>query len=155
MRTEYITGKISQRALAKKYGVSDSTLTKRANEEAWAAQRREARNKIAKKAQQKAADIIADNAVIAARIKTKLLRRLEREIDALPERIGTETRKNIQNRIYAENGGKLKSLQDMTTAYKLRDLTAAYVDLAEDIEKKDGGDYEDLNPLVKLLEDDA
>ena len=59
------------------------------------------------------AEAYAENADIAARIRMKLLERLEREIDALPESIGTRLSRD----------GK---------ECKLRDLTGAYLDLTRD-----------------------
>ena len=59
------------------------------------------------------AEAYAENADIAARIRMKLLERLEREIDALPESIGTRMSRD----------GK---------ECKLRDLTGAYLDLTRD-----------------------
>lgn len=79
------------------------------------------RDKTATKVRQKTEDAVvarqseayAENADIAARIRMKLLERLEREIDALPESIGTRLSRD----------GK---------ECKLRDLTGAYLDLTRD-----------------------
>ena len=59
------------------------------------------------------AEAYAENADIAERIRMKLLERLEHEIDALPESIGTRLSRD----------GK---------ECKLRDLTGAYLDLTRD-----------------------
>jgi hypothetical protein len=108
-------------------------LLKRANREHWKDDREKASNKAAIRAQQKAADLAADNATIAERLKRKMLLRLEREFDALPELIGTETRQNMQEREYDGDKGRLRKLKDATKAYKLRDFTAAYKDLTGDM----------------------
>ena len=77
--------------------------------------------------QQKAANAAAENVATAERIRAKLLSRIEREIDALPEYIGTEMYNNIENMNY--EGRKLTKKTYGGKSYKLRDLTAAYRDL--------------------------
>ena len=117
IRAEYIAGGISLRDLAKKHGVSKDAICRRARAEEW----KLSRDKTATKVRQKTEDAVvarqseayAENADIAARIRMKLLERLEREIDALPESIGTRLSRD----------GK---------ECKLRDLTGAYLDLTRD-----------------------
>lgn len=117
IRAEYIAGGISLRDLAQKHGVTRSAIGRRASAECWT----EERDKTGTKVRQKTEDLIvsrqseanAENADIAARIRMKLLVRLEQEIDALPESIGTRLSRN----------GK---------ECKLRDLTGAYLDLTRD-----------------------
>ena len=106
---------------------------KKANAEKWNQLRREADSKAAIKAQQKTADIAANNATKAERIREKLLNILEREVDALPDSIGTELYKNTSNMAYeGEKGGKLTKRNDGGKKYKLTDLTRAYRDLVDD-----------------------
>lgn len=52
IQNEYITTEISQRDIAKKYGISWNTLSKRANREEWARKRKEYYDKSAKRSQQ-------------------------------------------------------------------------------------------------------
>ena len=85
------------------------------------------------------ADEAANNAVIAARIRSKLLLRLESEIDALPGSIGTESAKDI---IKSEKGGGRREV--MSKRWRLRDLTAAYNDLTADMDLADV-DTEDID----------
>lgn len=73
LRAEYIGGGVSQRDLAKKYGVSFNTLKDKANAEGWADAREKAHNKATTKAQQKVADTAADNAVKKQRLASLLL----------------------------------------------------------------------------------
>lgn len=61
IKTEYITGDISQRKLAAKYGVSCSTLCKTAQAEKWTAEREEYRQKTVRKAIQKTSEKQAEN----------------------------------------------------------------------------------------------
>lgn len=119
IRAEYIGGTISQRKLAKKYGVSETTLMKKANTEGWATLRRDADSKSVAIAQQKTAEAAADNATLAADIKHRLLERLRR-IEAKYPLDATEVR--------SRNGNS-------TAIFRLRDLTAAYKDLTEDMPK--------------------
>lgn len=117
IRAEYIAGGISLRDLAQKHGVSKDAISRRARADKW----KLSRDKTATKVRQKTEDAVvarqseayAENADIAARIRMKLLMRLEQEIDALPESIGTRLSRD----------GK---------ECKLRDLTGAYLDLTRD-----------------------
>lgn len=117
IRAEYIGGGISQRKLAKKYGVSDTTLMKKANVEGWHKLRENAESKSTAQAQQKTAEAAADNAVIAADIKKRLLLRLSRMEQKYPYD-ATEVR---------THDGK------NTVTFRIRDLTAAYKDLTSDM----------------------
>jgi len=129
IRAEYIAGGIGQRKLAKKHGIPEGTLIDKAHSEQWAKLRDQAQNKAITKSQQKTAESAASNAVIAQRIREKLLRRLEKEIDALPDSIGTNKRKAVTE--YEYDGKRPKKTKDLATEYKLRDLTAAWKDLTE------------------------
>ena len=155
IRAEYIGGGISQRKLAAKYGVSPDVLMQKANKEHWKQDRDKAISRGLAKSQQKAADAIADNSVIAARIRTKLLRKLEREIDALPDLIGSETRNSIIENEFAKNekghqiGRSPIKAKEISKAYKLRDLTAAFKDLTADMQMAENA----VNPLLQSLYD--
>ena len=117
IRAEYIAGGISLRELAEKYGVNRGAVQRRASTEGWKEQRVKTVSKVCQKTDDlivtRKAEAYAENADIAARIRMKLLERLEREIDALPESIGTRLSRD----------GK---------ECKLRDLTGAYLDLTRD-----------------------
>lgn len=104
---------------------------KRANVEGWTALRKQADSKSIEIAQQKTASAVSDNAAIAQRIKEKLLRKLEKEIDELPDKIGSEKVNTGVEYGKSEKGNKIR--KETTTAYKLRDLTAAYKDLTSDM----------------------
>lgn len=83
---------------------------------------------------------LTGNARIAARLRKKLLVRLEKVADAIPDGAVTEVKGATR-----EDGS--------TTLFKLRDLTAAYKDLAEAPEAGGavGGDVEDLSVLAEAL----
>lgn len=133
IRAEYIGGGISQRKLAKKYGVSETTLMKKANAEGWHDLRSAADSKSTAEAQRRTADAVADNAVIAERIKRKMLLRLER-IEAKYPLDATEVRTKQGNSM---------------AIFKLRDMTGAWRDLTEDMQM--GGDA--ANELLQSLID--
>ena len=129
IKAEYIAGGIGQRKLAQKYGVPYGTLRGRSESEGWVNEREQAQRIAIAKSAQKVAESAASNAVTAQRIRAKLLARLEREIDALPDEIGTNKRKAIIQ--YEYDGKRPKKQKDVATEYKLRDLTAAWKDLTE------------------------
>lgn len=147
IKAEYIGGGISQRELAEKHGVSPDYLMQKANKEHWKQDRDEAIKKGIAKGQQKAANAIADNAAIAARIRTKLLQKLEHEIDALPDNIGSESNGTMIEDGKGAKGTKTKTIKSKT--FKLRDLTAAYKDLTADMSAVDTN----ANPLLQSLFD--
>lgn len=90
--------------------------------------RDEASNRSATKAIQKTASAAADNAAIAQRIRAKLLKKLESEIDALPDNLGSESAKEVSR---TDGAGKREALYKR---WRLRDLTAAYKDLTADVD---------------------
>ena len=81
---------------------------------------------------QKTAEAVADNAVIAERIKKRLLLRLER----------------IEQK-YPLDATEVRTKQGNSTAiFRIRDLTSAYKDLTDDLPKARDA-YDD--PLMKML----
>ena len=134
IRAEYIGGGISQRKLAKKYGVSETTLMKKANAEEWHKLRKNAESKSTAEAQQKTAEAAADNATLAADIKRRLLLRLKRTEEKFPMD-ATEVRAKVGNS-YA--------------VYRLKDLTAAYRDLTGDMQLANDAGNELLQSLIDL-----
>lgn len=132
--------------MAKKYNVPVGTLIGLANREGWKALRDKAKSKIIARSEQKAAEVAADNATIAARLKRKMLLRLEREFDALPDSIGSEKHMDIASFEY--EGRKLKKRSEGGTRYKLSDFTKAFKDLTDDMPEL----VEDKNaPIFELL----
>ena len=134
IRAEYIGGGISQRKLAKKHNVSEGTLLQRANEEGWATAREQAYNKGITKAEQAVANAVADNATIAEDLKKKLLLRLKRIEEKYPLD-ATEVRTRVGN---------------STSIFRIRDLTAAYKDLTENMQIDDSAGNELLASLMQL-----
>lgn len=103
-------------------------MQKRGKDENWTGLRAEAEYKSNTAAIQKTAAAAADNAAIAQRIRAKLLKKLESEIDALPDNLGSESAKEVSR---IDGMGKRESLYKR---WRLRDLTAAYKDLTADMD---------------------
>lgn len=118
IRAEYIGGGTSYRKLAEKHQVSFMVLKTRAKKEDWPGLRTQAEHKARTEATQKVAEAASDNAVIAADIKKRLLLRLKRIEEKYPFD-ATEIR---------THEGK------STVTFRIRDLTAAYKDLTDDIQ---------------------
>jgi len=125
IRAEYINGK-SQAKLAKKYHVSRNMIARHSTKEGWTAARIAARAEIQQKVIQKTAEDVATNAELAEKIKRKGLETLDRLFDEFISVNATE------HRDY--NGRKLTDIK------RLRDLTAAYKDLTDDIPKAENKD---------------
>ena len=125
IQAEYIGGNIGQARLAKKHGIAFGTLRNRAKVEGWYAAKQAAIHEIGIKSAQKTADIAAENAVRAQRIKTRLLEKLE----ALME----EQLKATEAREYDDH-------DRLVAIHRLRDLTSAYKDLTGDMPKAEAGD---------------
>lgn len=141
IRTEYQTGTASLRDLSKKYGVPWSTLRSRAYREKWGEDRQNTQTKIKQNAVKKAEKKAADNATLAADIKRKGLLILDRLMDEF------ETVKGTEHRDY-----KGRNLTDIK---RLRDLTAAYKDLTDDMEKPETEGNPILNSLFRLMNEGA
>lgn len=150
IRAEYIAGGTSYRKLAKKHNISVNTLSPIATAEGWPKLRQEAQDKATAKSIQKTAEIASDNATIAARIRTKLLRKLEREIDALPDMLGSETRNSVTENEFSQDGRRIQKVKEAAKSYRLRDLAAAYKDLTADMSMTEQGGNELLQSLLEL-----
>lgn len=137
------------RKLAEKYNISAGHLMNRATKEQWNAKRKQAANKAMAKAEQKVANAASDNAAIAQRIKQKLLKRLEKEIDELPEHLGSET--------YSEIVAKDKKGNRTTKGrrYRLNDLAQSYKTLVGDLPEIDLLDNVEDDPLTRSLKEFA
>ena len=132
IRAEYIGGGISQRKLAKKHGLTYAALRNKAEIEGWVGLRDDVQRKSNAEATQKTAEAAADNAVIAADIKKRLLLRLS----------------HIEQK-YPLDATEVRTRQGNSTAvYRIRDLTAAYKDLTDGIVTGTGN-----NELLQSLYD--
>ena len=150
IKADYISGHDSLRKLSAKYSVPFSTIRRRCEREKWSDQRKATRIEIQQSVVKKTAETAADNALIASRIRTKLLLKLEKEIDALPDLIGSETRNNFIENEYQGRSSKPTKTTEFTKAFKIRDLTAAYKDLTGDLTTTDNAGSELLQSLLEL-----
>ena len=136
IRGEYIAGGISQRKLAKKYGIAVDTLLRRANREGWATHREEVYNETATVVQQKTAEAAADNATLAQDFRKRLLLRLLR-IEAK----------------YPFDATEIKTHEGKNTVtFRIRDLTAAYKDLADGLPMSEGDKNTPIYELLRKLD---
>lgn len=133
IKAEYISGVESLKSLSEKHGVPFSTIRRRSEREGWTADREAARIKIEQKVVKEAAKKNADNATLAADIKRKGLLLLDRLLDEF------ETVTATEHRDYTG--------RNLTDIKRLRDLTAAYKDLTDDMAKPE----ETENPLLRSL----
>ena len=135
IRADYING-ASYGDLAKKYSLSKSTIYEHAKLDNWQTLRTNAANAARTKTIQKTANAVAENAVIAAEIKKKLLLRLAR-IEAK----------------YPFDATEIKTHEGKNTViFKIRDLTAAYKDLTDDLPKAEGDANAPIRELLKKLD---
>lgn len=121
IQAEYIGGNIGQKRLAEMHGVTVNALKKRAVADGWYQLKLKARAESGLKAVHKTAEAAAENAVVAERIRAKLLARLEKLADVTLD--ATETRDYDGPNLVAIN--------------RLRDLTSALKDLTGDKVKVD------------------
>lgn len=133
IKAEYVSGVESLKSLSEKHGVPFSTIRRRSERENWTADREAARIEIRQKVVNETAKKTADNATLAADIKRKGLLLLDRLFDEF------ETVTATEHRDY-----KGRNLTDIK---RLRDLTAAYKDLTDDMAKPE----ETENPLLRSL----
>ncbi|MBQ1509693.1 MAG: hypothetical protein IIZ54_02185 [Selenomonadaceae bacterium] len=132
IKIEYISGTIGQRKLAEKYGVPFSTLRDRACSENWLKEREKTKNAIVSKAVQRKASLASENAITAERIRKKLLARLEREIDEMPEDLlGTLSRQTNSSQTVDKKQKDNIKRKESSREYRFRDMTAALKDLMD------------------------
>jgi hypothetical protein len=107
-------------------------VQKRCQREKWSADREAAKIKITENVVNKTADLAADNATIAAGIKRKALMILDKLFDGY-------LYDSTEHQVFGPGSKDIS---------RLRDLTAAYKDLTEDLPKPE----EDKNgPIYELL----
>lgn len=95
IKTEYLRGGASYRKLAAKYGVSFSTLEKRARSEKWSAQRREVSEKAATKARQKIIAQRAREIELLDESRSLLIQKLNKSIAKFPDIPGNRMKQSV------------------------------------------------------------
>ena len=134
VRADYIAGGQSYRSLAEKYDISKDSIARKAKAGKWETERDKVSDRAATKIIQKTADAVADNAVIAERVKKRLLLRLER----------------IEQK-YPLDATEVRTKQGNSMAiYRIRDLTGAYKDLTDDMQTGSDAANELLQSLIAL-----
>ena len=134
IRAEYVTG-VSQRKLAEKYRVSRNVIAWHCRKEKWTEQRDAAKAEVIQSCIQKTADIAAENAVRAQRIKARLLAKLEDLMEA---------------QLKATEERQYDGVDRLVAIHRLRDLTAAYKDLTGDMPRAEAGE-ETLRQAREIL----
>lgn len=126
IKTEYVSGKATYRELAKKYGVSFSTLQKRAKEEKWSEGRKKYRDRVVTKALTRTCARDAARLAKLQRSAMLLAADLEKVLmdPALPYRHVGQGSKPIDTILDTANGKNLQAI-----AKALRETTAAMRDL--------------------------
>ena len=120
--------------MAAKYGVNKSTILNRRKNEGWEKDKADAAYMARTKTVQRTAEAAADVATVAARVKKRLLLRLERTEAAFPTD-ATEAQ-------LTRDGKRI--------IYRLRDLTAAYKDLTGDMNTGGEASNDLLQSLIDL-----
>lgn len=92
IRAEYIGGGISQRKLAKKYGIAEGTLLDRANKEGWKTARDRASSKSITDAEQKTAEAAASNAVKLEEARGLILDAALEILRTFPRHVGNKVK---------------------------------------------------------------
>ena len=137
VRADYING-MTLKGLAEKYGVSFSSVQKRCIREKWTETRKAAKIKVDEYVIQNTSEKVADNATLAADIKRKGLLLLNKLFDDYMQYTVTEHRES-------KNPGTVD-------IKRLRDLTAAYKDLTEDILKQEDDKKSPVYDLLRRLD---
>ena len=137
IKTEYITSNCDLPTLAKKHGVSYSTIRKRSSKEHWAEQREEHRNNlgtlVAQKSAEKISDIEADIAAVKAKTRLALWQEIGRRIlDGASELEGADLRRIVQN--YCDLVGVEPDSETLEDNKKEDGLSQSLRELAEGLE---------------------
>lgn len=140
IRAEYIGGGISYRDLAKKHGVSVTTLSVRASQEGWAQDRAEAAETTRALAVQRTADMAAENSVKLEYAKSLMIDKVIKSLEHMPEVVGSHIRQSTTDR---KNGRQMVVDYDVLKLVVALERLSAY------------SDAEAANRIVKIEEDAA
>lgn len=135
IKAEYKSSTKSLRDLSNKHNIPWSTLRARAYREKWGEERKKVQTKVEQNVVNKVAKKTVDNATLAADIKRKGLLIIDGLFDDFASVMATEHR---------------ESRKGVTNIKRLRDLTAAYKDLTDDMTSTDGAGNELLQSLLAL-----
>lgn len=161
IRNEYLTTGIAYRPLAEKYGVSLSTLSKRAKKEGWVKKRDKTCDKIETKVIQKTQDAIVDKELNRIEkiylVSDKLLEKLDRAVDELDLHLVTnKTRTRVieykdekaigkPTKEVIEDVEEILQLAGIVDRSGLKSIASALKDIKDVQTTLDGGTNQKLN----------
>ena len=136
IKNEYVTGSVTYRELAEKYGLAHGTVRAHAASEGWRAARKIHRQKVSELTEEKAADKIADAesdiSAIKARTRVLIFKELENRLNGSADLDGADFRRLVQSYIdlidseedrpSGETNELLRSLQELFRDNKENDL---------------------------------
>jgi uncharacterized protein YjcR len=139
IKSDYVTGRMTMRELAEKYGVSLSTLGKRASREGWAQRREHHNNKVAAKVEEKR----------AGRKAEKILR-LQEAADRMQQHIDKVLADEEQFHRYLVSFGTKEVIHKKADTKAIKDMTSALKDLTDIIRDVYGMPAADLKHRMKM-----
>lgn len=162
IKIEYLTTEITQKDLAEKYGVSISTISKRAMDEKWTKQKKIQKNKIEKNVMKESVKIISsekiDNIKRISSLAERLIEKLEIAIEQLNMHIITNKKKvktiekgNIVKEIIEETESK-EIIEAIIDKQGLKQISSALKDIKDIVDDRiDSGDENAHNTLVEAI----
>lgn len=167
IKNEYLSTNISQRELAKKYGISFNSLKDRANKEKWYVLKKKQHNKITTKTQQKTEDFLIQSEI--ERLKKLhyatdlMLERLLEAVTQLDTYIVSD-KKTIKKTEYKNAKSPNKPTKETTTETEvlnvlsgnidrsgLRALASAMKDIKDVITTSGSGDGDDNQIATEII----
>lgn len=85
IRKDYVCNKIGMRELSRKYGYAVSTISERAKKEGWKRTAEQIEKQTEQKLIEQVSEAKASNADVAMRIIAKLMDKIEKTIEVIPE----------------------------------------------------------------------
>lgn len=131
LKTEYVTGDISYRHLAKKYGVHPNTVTKRAVGEGWVAERDAYRKRTLAKSVAKVERKQVAKAEKLVRLCERLLAKMEESI----ERLNPEDRQGFRQ--LSSSLKDIKEIQMVKSEADVREQEARIANLQKQAEREE------------------
>ena len=135
IKAEYIAGGTSYRKLCEKYGVSRTTLQRRAKDEKWLELRSQAEAKTETKIIEAVSDDAAEKAINIIDVADKLLLRMSELMDEIP--LDTQSMKHLTSALK-----DLKEIKGYKSAADMREQEARIRNLERQAEADDNNDNE-------------
>ncbi len=135
IKAEYIAGGTSYRKLCEKYGVSRTTLQRKAKDEKWLELRSQAEAKTETKIIEAVSDDAAEKAINIIDVADKLLLRMSELMDEIP--LDTQSMKHLTSALK-----DLKEIKGYKSAADMREQEARIRNLERQAEADDNNDNE-------------